>query len=197
ETAVLIVLSQPDGTVSVTTHEEEKGEDGETIYTAVNTAAEVTAAAGDTIALSVEAIVREENESEASYHREALSLPLEVGTVARLQIDAQDNQHSTLRVGYEGLYTVLVSPGYVQRALDTLPEGSQMGPYRTDDPFGYLKVLLFTDLTAEYLSTDNAVSQLASNHHFSRGNIRMINVPVVQTNLQTILTLAASGLCIG
>ena len=197
ETAVLLVLSQPDGTVTVTTHEEEKGEDGETVYTAVNTAAEVTAAAGDTIALSVEAIVREENESEASYHREALSLPLEVGTVARLQIDAQDNQNFGLRVGYECLYTVLVSPGYVQRALDTLPEGSQMGPYRTDDPFGYQKVLLFTDLTAEYLSTDNAVSQLASNHHFSRGNIRMINVPVVQTNLQTMLTLAASGLCIG
>ena len=197
ETAVLLVLSQPDGTVTVTTHEEEKGEDGETVYTAVNTAAEVTAAAGDTIALSVEAIVREENESEASYHREALSLPLEVGTVARLQIDAQDNQNFGLPVGFERLYTVLVSPGYVQRALDTLPEGSQMGPYRTDDPFGCQQVLLFTDLTAEYLSTDNAVSQLAFNQHLSMGSIRMFNVPVVQTNFQTMLTLAASGLCIG
>ena len=197
ELAVLVVAVQQDGTAYFTTEIQEKNADGETVYSSVTTEAEVTVAAGDTLELALAAVPREETaDGSESMRAETLQIPTVVGAVAEYEV-AGTGQNFGLPFGLNCLYSVLVSPGYIQRVLDTLPEGSQLGPYRAGGRMGFEELYLFADANAEYLFTDNAVAQLAQRYQLGMGNTRILYAANIQGHLQTMLTLAGTGVCIG
>ena len=196
ELAVLVVAVQQDGTAYFTTEIQEKNAEGETVYSYETTEAQVTAAAGDTLELALAAVLREEADGGESMQAQTLQIPTVVGAVAEYEV-AGAGQNFGLPFGSNCLYSVLVSPGYIQRVLDTLPEGSQLGPYRAGGRMGFEELYLFADANAEYLFTDNAVAQLAQRYQLGMGNTRILYAANIQSHLQTMLTLAGTGVCIG
>ena len=196
ELAVLVVAVQQDGTAYFTTEIREKNAEGETVYSSVTTEAQVTAAAGDTLELALAAVLREEADGSESMQAQTLQIPTVVGAVAEYEV-AGTGQNFGLPFGLNCLYSVLVSPGYIQRVLDTLPEGSQLGHYQAGGRMGFEELYLFADANAEYLFTDNAVAQLAQRYQLGMGNTRILYAANIQSHLQTMLTLAGTGVCIG
>lgn len=196
ELAVLVVAVQQDGTTYFSTTVQEKNAAGETVYTPVITEAEVTVAAGDAAELALAAVLPEAADGSESMRAETLQIPTVVGSVEKYGVAGAD-QNFGLPFGYDCLYSVLVSPGYIQRALDTLPEGSQLGPYRAGGTMGFEELYLFADANAEYLLTDNAVAQLTQQYRLRMGNVRILYAASIQGYLQTMLTLAGTGVCIG
>lgn len=194
DVAVLVVAVQEDGTAGITTTVQTQNEAGETVYSDVTATAEVTAKPGDTLALSLDAAIRQETDGGETFQPETLHIPTGVGAVATY---GAKEQNFGLPFGMDFLYTVLISPGYVQRVLDTLPEGSQMDSYWAGGRMGFERIYLFTDLNAEYLSTDNAMTQVANQYNLTMGNIRTMYAASIQGYLQTMLTLTGSGVCIG
>ena len=192
ELAVLVVAVQQDGTAYFTTEIREKNAEGEIVYSSVTTEAQVTAAAGDTLELALAAVLREEADGSESMQAQTLQIPTVVGAVAEYEV-AGTGQNFGLPFGLNCLYSVLVSPGYIQRVLDTLPEGSQLGPYRAGGRMGFEELYLFADANAEYLFTDNAVAQLAQRYQLGMGNTRILYAANIQGHLQTMLTLAGYG----
>ena len=195
ELAVLVVAVQQDGTAYFTTEIQEKNAEGETVYSSVTTEAEVTAAAGDTLELELAAVLREEADGGESMQAQTLQIPTVVGAVAEYGYGSEQN--FGLPFGANDLYSVLVSPGYIQRVLDTLPEGSQLGPYWAGGLMGFEELYLFADANAEYLFTDNAVAQLARRYQLGIGIFRTMYAADIQGYLQTMLTLAGTGVCVG
>ena len=195
ELAVLVVAVQQDGTAYFTTEIQEKNAEGETVYSYETTEAEVTAAAGDTLELALAAVLREEADGGESMQAQTLQIPTVVGAVAEYGYGSEQN--FGLPFGANGLYSVLVSPGYIQRVLDTLPEGSQLGPYWAGGLMGFEELYLFADANAEYLFTDNAVAQLARRYQLGIGIFRTMYAADIQGYLQTMLTLAGTGVCVG
>ena len=196
ELAVLVVAVQQDGTAYFTTEIQEKNAEGETVYSYETTEAEVTAAAGDTLELALAAVLREEADGGESMQAQTLQIPTVVGAVAEYEV-AGAGQNFGLPFGSNCLYSVLVSPGYIQRVLDTLPEGSQLGPYWAGGLMGFEELYLFADANAEYLFTDNAVAQLARRYQLGIGIFRTMYAADIQGYLQTMLTLAGTGVCVG
>ena len=196
ELAVLVVAVQQDGTAYFTTEIQEKNAEGETVYSYETTEAEVTAAAGDTLELALAAVLREEADGGESMQAQTLQIPTVVGAVAEYEV-AGTGQNFGLPFGLNCLYSVLVSPGYIQRVLDTLPEGSQLGPYWAGGLMGFEELYLFADANAEYLFTDNAVAQLARRYQLGIGIFRTMYAADIQGYLQTMLTLAGTGVCVG
>ena len=195
ELAVLVVAVQQDGTAYFTTEIQEKNAEGETVYSYETTEAEVTAAAGDTLELALAAVLREEADGGESMQAQTLQIPTVVGAVAEYGYGSEQN--FGLPFGANDLYSVLVSPGYIQRVLDTLPEGSQLGPYWAGGLMGFEELYLFADANAEYLFTDNAVAQLARRYQLGIGIFRTMYAADIQGYLQTMLTLAGTGVCVG
>ena len=195
ELAVLVVAVQQDGTAYFTTEIQEKNAEGETVYSYETTEAEVTAAAGDTLELALAAVLREEADGGESMQAQTLQIPTVVGAVAEYGYGSEQN--FGLPFGANDLYSVLVSPGYIQRVLDTLPEGSQLGPYWAGGLMGFEELYLFADANAEYLFTDNAVAQLAQRYQLGIGIFRTMYAADIQGYLQTMLTLAGTGVCVG
>ena len=196
ELAVLVVAVQQDGTAYFTTEIQEKNAEGETVYSYETTEAEVTAAAGDTLELALAAVLREEADGGESMQAQTLQIPTVVGAVAEYEV-AGTGQNFGLPFGLNCLYSVLVSPGYIQRVLDTLPEGSQLGHYQAGGRMGFEELYLFADANAEYLFTDNAVAQLARRYQLGIGIFRTMYAADIQGYLQTMLTLAGTGVCVG
>ena len=195
ELAVLVVAVQQDGTAYFTTEIQEKNAEGETVYSYETTEAEVTAAAGDTLELALAAVLREEADGGESMQAQTLQIPTVVGAVAEYGYGSEQN--FGLPFGANDLYSVLVSPGYIQRVLDTLPEGSQLGPYWAGGLMGFEELYLFADANAEYLFTDNAVAQLARRYQLGIGIFRTMYAADIQGYLQPMLTLAGTGVCVG
>ena len=195
---LLVVNAEPDGSVSVINMVQEENESGEITDTPVTNKTEITAAAGDGLTLSMDVeIPTETADGTVGKTKETRAFPAVVGEVARYDIKAQDNQNFGLPFGLDCLYSVLISPAYVQRVLDTLPPGSHLGPYEAGGPMGFNNVYLFADLNAEYLSTDTALASLISQYAMFMGNHRELFVAKLQGYLQTMLTLAGTGVCIG
>ena len=194
ESVLLVVNVEQDGSASVINMVQEENETGEITDTPVTNKTEITAAAGDELTLSMDVEIPTEPEGMT---KETRDFPAVVGEMARYDIKAQDNQNFGLPFGVDCLYSVLISPAYVQRALDTLPPGSYLGPYEAGGPMGFGGVYLFADLNAEYLSTDAALASLATQYAMAMGNSRELFVANLQGYLQTMLTLAGTGVCIG
>ena len=202
ELAVLAVLNRR-GTAYFTTQEERVDETGETYWEFLDHSVEITVQTGDSLSCTLPVSDRYlggvETETGISFLSEdALTLPVTVGAVEGFGSgDTLESQNFGLPVGSNSPYSVFVSPGFVRRMLDALPDGGWLGPYEKDGLEGYTSLSLFTNLNAGALATDRGVLQAARAAGFGVLNHRLSLEPDIQGYLQTTLTLAASGTCIG
>ncbi|MCD7771442.1 MAG: ABC transporter permease [Oscillospiraceae bacterium] len=99
---------------------------------------------------------------------------------------------------YPETYDIVCSVAFVQKVLDALPEGTMWGSsYTAGDTAGFTQVLVFTDLNAEYLSTDKAVTKIMNaNSLMITMNMRSENSSKAREYLQTLIMFWVSGGCI-
>lgn len=99
---------------------------------------------------------------------------------------------------YPETYDIVCSTAFVQKVLDALPEGTMWGTsYTAGDTAGFTTVLVFTDMNAEYLSTDKAVTKIMNaNSLMITMNNRAENSSKAREYLQTLIMFWVSGGCI-
>ena len=207
EQAVLVVYTERDGTATTTEmiYGPEDPDGTRTVEGSIVQAWDVTAAAGDAITCTMEVSLYSEEPyvTESGmlvdwphFDPDTREVPVVVGALEAFNFDDGEGQNFGFPFGSETLYSVLVAPAFVTRVLEQMPEGSTLGPYVAGMPDGFEMVQLFADLNAEFLSTDKAVAELARQHGISMGNFREQYVASIQGFLQTMLTIASSGICI-
>ncbi|MCD7888407.1 MAG: ABC transporter permease [Oscillospiraceae bacterium] len=99
---------------------------------------------------------------------------------------------------YPDTYDIVCSTAFVQKVLDALPEGTMWGSsYTAGDTAGFTQVLIFTDMNAEYLSTDKAITKIMNaNSLLITANNRAENSARAREYLQTLIMFWVSGGCI-
>ena len=96
-------------------------------------------------------------------------------------------------------YSVWCSEEFARKLLSDLPPGYLIDYYMTGSEFGYMDMELYTDETADYLSTDKAVAALVKEFGLvsSGSTTRTTNETNRQEELQAALMLASGGGCLG
>ncbi|MCD8107585.1 MAG: ABC transporter permease [Oscillospiraceae bacterium] len=125
------------------------------------------------------------------------------GTEITTTVGGISNYYRTSGLGYNyslypDTYDLVCSVAFVQKVLDAVPEGTTWGYYYTaGDTAGFSNVLVFTDLNAEYLSTDKTLAKLftASSLMITENN-RDYNSSKAREYLQTLIMFLVSGGCI-
>ncbi|MCD8118816.1 MAG: ABC transporter permease [Lachnospiraceae bacterium] len=90
-------------------------------------------------------------------------------------------------------YVIVCSEAFLEKLLDTLPEGTVWGKYRSGEEIGYSRVYLYADQNAGYLSTDATLAQIATGSSLSLSNRRSEYASYVQQYLQSLLMILISG----
>ena len=207
EQAVLVVYAKRDGTATTTevVYGPDNPDGTRTVEDTIVHECDVTAAAGDAITCTMEVSLYSEEPyvTESGmlvdwphFDPDTREVPVVVGALETINIDYGEGQNFGFPFGIETLYSVLVAPAFVTRVLEQMPEGSTLNPYVVGMSDGFDTVYLFADLNAEFLSTDKAVAELARQHGMVMGNSREHYVASIQGYLQTMLTIASSGICI-
>ncbi|MCD7889330.1 MAG: ABC transporter permease [Oscillospiraceae bacterium] len=99
-------------------------------------------------------------------------------------------------------YYVVCSRAFLQKMVDMLPEGFTWTdyitvPFEKGDTVGFTNVMAYTDSTAGYLSTDKTLTKVASSLGISLYyNVRAKYASLAQEDLQTLILLIVSGVCI-
>lgn len=95
-------------------------------------------------------------------------------------------------------YSVWCSEEFARKLLSDLPPGFLIDDYFTGSEFGYMDAELYTDETADYLSTDKAVAALAKEFGLASSGsaTRETNEANRQEELQAVLMLASGGGCL-
>ena len=95
-------------------------------------------------------------------------------------------------------YSVWCSEEFARKLLSDLPPGYLIDDYFTGSEFGYMDAELYTDETADYLSTDKAVAALAKEFGLASSGsaTRETNEANRQEELQAVLMLASGGGCL-
>ncbi len=99
-------------------------------------------------------------------------------------------------------YDIICSKAFLEKVLASIPEGFEWDShygytwYGGDVTGGFLRVSIYTDLNAEYLSTDKGVANITSNYSLSLDNQRELNSTNVQLNQQSLIMIIVSGVCI-
>ena len=93
-------------------------------------------------------------------------------------------------------YTIFCSEGYLKQLLASMEEGQQWDKYIAGEEFGYDRVYVGVDLNSDYLSTDVAMADLCKENELICDNRRQEFQSLVQENVQTLILLYASGICI-
>lgn len=93
-------------------------------------------------------------------------------------------------------YTIFCSETYLKQLLASMEEGQQWDKYIAGEEFGYDRVYVSADLNSDYLSTDVAMADLCKENELTFDNRRQQFQSLVQENVQTLILLYASGICI-
>lgn len=93
-------------------------------------------------------------------------------------------------------YTIFCSEAYLQRLLASMDTGERWDNYIVGEEFGYDRVLVSADLNSDYLSTDIAMTELCAQKGLLLSNRRQEYQALVQENVQTLILLYSSGICI-
>lgn len=94
-------------------------------------------------------------------------------------------------------YTVFCSENYLKELLSSMKIGQQWDKYIAGEEFGYDRVYVGVDLNSDYLSTDVAMADLCQENGLIFDNRRQEFQARVQENVQTLILLYSSGICIG
>ena len=93
-------------------------------------------------------------------------------------------------------YTIFCSESYLKHLLASLEPGQQWNKYIAGEEFGYDRVYVGVDLNSDYLSTDVAMADLCKENELIFDNRRQEFQALVQENVQTLILLYSSGICI-
>ena len=93
-------------------------------------------------------------------------------------------------------YTIFCSESFLKQLLASMEEGQQWDKYIAGEEFGYDRVYVGVDLNSDYLSTDVAMAELCEENELTCDNRRQEFQSLVQENVQTLILLYASGICI-
>lgn len=94
-------------------------------------------------------------------------------------------------------YTVFCSENYLKELLSSMEAGQKWDKYIAGTEFGYDRVYVGVDLNSDYLSTDLAMAELCKELGLTFDNRRQEFQARVQENVQTLILLYSSGICIG
>ena len=93
-------------------------------------------------------------------------------------------------------YTIFCSESYLKQLLASMEEGQRWDKYIAGEEFGYDRVYVSADLNSDYLSTDIAMADLCKENGLTCDNRRQQFQSLVQENVQTLILLYSSGICI-
>lgn len=93
-------------------------------------------------------------------------------------------------------YTVFCSEAFMKQLLGSMEPGRQWDKYIAGEPFGYDRVYAAADLNSDYLSTDVAMTRFCVQSGLSLDNRRQEFQARVQENVQILILLYSSGVCI-
>lgn len=93
-------------------------------------------------------------------------------------------------------YTIFCSESYLKQLLASMESGQQWDKYIAGEEFGYDRVYVGVDLNSDYLSTDVAMADLCKENGLKCDNRRQQFQSLVQENVQTLILLYSSGICI-
>lgn len=93
-------------------------------------------------------------------------------------------------------YTVFCSESYLKQLLDSMEPGQQWDKYIAGGTFGYDRVYVAADLNSDYLSTDVSMTEFCKKNGLTLDNRRQEFQARVQENVQTLILLYSSGICI-
>lgn len=93
-------------------------------------------------------------------------------------------------------YTIFCSETYLKQLLASMEEGQRWDKYIAGEEFGYNRVYVGVDLNSDYLSTDVAMADLCKENELTFDNRRQQFQSLVQENVQTLILLYSSGICI-
>lgn len=93
-------------------------------------------------------------------------------------------------------YTIFCSESYLKQLLASMEAGQQWDKYIAGEEFGYDRVYVGVDLNSDYLSTDVAMADLCKENELIFDNRRQQFQSLVQDNVQTLILLYSSGICI-
>lgn len=93
-------------------------------------------------------------------------------------------------------YTVVCSEQFVRNLLKTLPEDEKWGKFSVGEEFGYGRVFITADLNSDDLSTDITLARICSERNIWLSNNRQQFLAHVQENVQSLIMLYFSGVCI-
>lgn len=95
-----------------------------------------------------------------------------------------------------GPYTVFCSEAFLTRLLDAMDPGQQWDKYIAGQPFGYDRVYVGADLNSDYLSTDVSIAEFCKENDLALDNRRQEFQARVQENVQALILLDSSGICL-
>lgn len=94
-------------------------------------------------------------------------------------------------------YTVFCSENCLKELLASMEAGQRWDKYTAGEEFGFDRVYVGVDLNSDYLSTDIAMADLCKENGLTFDNRRQEFHALVQENVQTLILLYSSGICIG
>ncbi|MCD7859652.1 MAG: FtsX-like permease family protein [Firmicutes bacterium] len=150
--------------------------------------AEIGCEVGDVLTLQVGDLY-ETWDSELTLKGGSIEASIPIGAFS---YNETDDPYYTLP-GPKFSYTLVISHSFLQSLLADLPEEAYWGYYHAGDGDNYNKIYLFADLNAEYLSTDVALAQFASQNDMSLENQREEFSAKAQDYLQQLILVLASG----
>lgn len=98
--------------------------------------------------------------------------------------------------GFWDPYTIFCSESYLKQLLASMEPGQQWDKYIAGEEFGYDRVFVDVNLNSDYLSTDVAMADLCKENGLTLDNRRQEFQSRVQENVQTLILLYSSGICI-
>ncbi len=95
---------------------------------------------------------------------------------------------------------IVCSKTFLQNIVDSIPSGylldNQCGGYKGGEEVNFTVAEAYTDSNAEYLSTDAVLANVVSNNGLQLLSMREIYDTAIQTNLQQLIFIIVSGVCI-
>ena len=108
-----------------------------------------------------------------------------------------DNAMNRLLYALWEPYTVFCSENCLKELLASMEAGQRWDKYTAGEEFGFDRVYVGVDLNSDYLSTDVAMADLCKENGLTFDNRRQEFQALVQENVQTLILLYSSGICIG
>ncbi len=102
-------------------------------------------------------------------------------------------------------YYIVCSKNFMQKMVDMIPDGyclttdgysTRYITYVSGEEVGYETSYIYTNSTAEFLSTDAVIASIATNAGLSMNSLREYNYAIAQNWLQRLILLSVSGSCI-